>query len=205
MSESDLQGIRKNINNLANNQQNITHVVKESLTLINSTRIAVQENRKQINEIVGALVTLSVQLKTISTSLEKQVHKLDYFVNSYLRINRAVQEVQVMTAEVRTHVEHLYIQLNALALGHLTPSIMAPQDLKSLLLSIKTKLPRALRLPRNPDEDLWSFYKFLTCTSTTEDNKLLIILSIPLLDAQDNYSIYKVHNLPALMTIKVIL
>lgn len=64
MSESDLQGIRKNINNLANNQQKITHVVKESLTLINSTRIAVQENRKQINEIVGALVTLSVQLKT---------------------------------------------------------------------------------------------------------------------------------------------
>lgn len=41
---------------------------------------------------------------------------------------------KVMTAEVRNHVEHLYIQLNALALGHLTPSIMAPQDLKSLLL-----------------------------------------------------------------------
>lgn len=64
VSESDLQGITKNINNLANNQQKITHVVKESLTLINSTRIAVLENRKQINEIVGALVTLSVQLKT---------------------------------------------------------------------------------------------------------------------------------------------
>lgn len=70
-------------------------MVKESLTLINSTRIAVQENRQQINKIVGALVTLSVQLKNISTELEKQVHKLDYFVNSYLRINRAVQEVQV--------------------------------------------------------------------------------------------------------------
>lgn len=175
-------------------------MVKESLTLINSTRIAVQENRQQINKIVGALVTLSVQLKNISTELEKQVHKLDYFVNSYLRITRAVQEVQVMTAEVRNHVEHLYIQLNALALGHLTPSIMAPQDLKSLLLSIKTKLPRTLRLPENQDEDLWSFYKFLTCTSTTENNKLLIILSIPSIDVQDTYSIYKVHNLPALMT-----
>lgn len=57
MSEGDLQGIRNNINNLANNQQKITHVVKESLTLINSTRIAVQENRQQINEIVGSLVT----------------------------------------------------------------------------------------------------------------------------------------------------
>lgn len=154
VSESDLQGIRKNINNLANNQQKITHVAKENITLINSTRIAVEENRQQINEIVGALVTLSVQLKNISTGLEKQVHKLDYFVNSHLRINRAVQEVQVMTAKVRNHVENLYIQLNVLALGHLTPSIMAPQDLKSLLSLIKTKLPRTLRLPGNPDEDL---------------------------------------------------
>lgn len=75
MSEDYLQGIRNNINNLASNQQKITHVVRESLTLINSNRIAVQENRQQINEIIGALVFLSVQLKNISTSLEKQVQK----------------------------------------------------------------------------------------------------------------------------------
>lgn len=101
---------------------------------------------------------------------------------------------------MRNHVEHLYIRLNALALEHLTPSIMAPKNLKSLLVSIKKMLPRTLRLPGNSVEDLWSFYKFLTCTYTTENNKLLIILSIPLLHAQDTYSIYKVHNLPALMT-----
>lgn len=200
VSEDDLQGIRNNINNLANNQRKITHVIQESLTLINGTRLAVRENRQKMNEILGALVTLSDQLKNLTTGIEKQLHKLDYFVNSYLRINRAVQEIQVMTSEVRTHVEHLYIQLNALAIGHLTPSIMAPHDLKDLLLTIKTKLPRTLRLPGNPDEDLWSFYKFLTCTSTTADNKLLIILSIPLLDAQETYHVYKIHNIPALMT-----
>lgn len=61
-------------------------------------------------------------------------------------------------------------------------------------------MPRNLRLPGTPDEDLWSFYKFLTRTSTTENNKLLIILSKPLLHAQDTYNIYKVHNLPALVT-----
>lgn len=116
-----------------------------------------------------------------------------------MRIDRTAKEVQVMMSEVRNHVEHLYIQFNALALGHLTPSIMALQDLKSLLLSITTKLTRTLRLPGNLDE-LWSFNKFLTCSSTTEDNKLLIILSILLLDAQDTHSIYKVHNLSAFMT-----
>jgi uncharacterized coiled-coil protein SlyX len=200
VKEDELRGIQSNINRLAANQQKLTHVVSESLTLMNNTQIVVKENRQTIDEIIGSLAILTEKLQKIASNLEKQVHKLDYFTNSYLRINRAVEEVQMMTAEVRSHVEHLYIQLNALAIGHLTPSIMAPSELRSLLLTIKTKLPRTLQLPGNPDTDLWSFYKFLTCTSTTHDNKLLIILSIPLLDAQETYLIYRIHNLPALMT-----
>jgi hypothetical protein len=124
---------------------------------------------------------------------------LDYLTNAYLRVNKAVEEVQVMTSEVRVQIEHLYIQLNALALGHLTPSIMAPGELRSLLLDIKTTLPRTLQLPGNLDSDLWSFYKFLKCTSTTHNNQLLIVLSVPLLDARETYMIYKIHNLPALI------
>lgn len=95
----------------------------------------------------------------------------------------------------------MYIQFNALALGRLPPTIMAPQDFKSFLFS-QTKLPKTIRLPGNLD--IWSFYKFLTRMSTTENNKLLIIQLIPLLDAQNSYSIYKVHNLPALMLLRQI-
>lgn len=56
------------------------HILKMFFRIIiNSTRIAVQENRQQINEIMGALVTLSEQLKNIFTGLEMQVHKLRLF------------------------------------------------------------------------------------------------------------------------------
>lgn len=56
----------------------------------------------------------------------------------------------MMTSEVKTHLVHLYIQLNALALGHLTPSIIASQDLESLLLSIKNKFFRTQQLQGIP-------------------------------------------------------
>ena len=40
----------------------------------------------------------------MTSALEKKpVHKLDYFVNAYLRVSRAVQEVQAMKSEVRSH------------------------------------------------------------------------------------------------------
>ena len=82
MSEDDLRGIQTNLNGFASNQKKITHVLQQSLTIINSTRLAVKENRQKIDEVLGALVTLTQQLRNISTSLEKQVHKLDYFVNA---------------------------------------------------------------------------------------------------------------------------
>ena len=104
MSEDDLQGIQTNLNGLSSNQKKITHVLQQSLTIINSTRLAIKENRQKIDEILSALVTLTQQLRNISTSLEKQVHKLDYFVNANLRVSRAVQEVQAMTSEVCSHV-----------------------------------------------------------------------------------------------------
>ena len=39
-------------------------------------------------------------------------------------------------------------------------------------------------------------YKLLTCSTTFLDNKILIIISIPLLDQSDVYEIYHAYNLP---------
>jgi hypothetical protein len=38
--------------------------------------------------------------------------------------------------------------------------------------------------------------KLLTCSTTFLDNKILIIISIPLLDQSDVYEIYHAYNLP---------
>ena len=36
----------------------------------------------------------------------------------------------------------------------------------------------------------------LTCTAYLDGHKILIILSVPLLDQRERYDIYKIHNLP---------
>ena len=46
VSEDDLQSINRNINKLATNQRKISHVVAESLTLLNDTRVHVIQNRQ---------------------------------------------------------------------------------------------------------------------------------------------------------------
>lgn len=82
-----------------------------------------------------------------------------------------------------------------LSLGHLTPGLILQRELKRLLIEIKTKLPGTLQLPVDPNQDIWSFYKLLTCSTTIGDNK-----SVPLLDSSGKLEIFRAHVLPSVMS-----
>ena len=83
-----------------------------------------------------------------------------------------------------------------LSWGHLSPSVITPTNLKQLLKEISDKLPRYLELFGNPNEDMWFFYRFLTCTTILYDDKILTVILIPLLDANNRFEIYRTYNLP---------
>ena len=94
------------------------------------------------------------------------------------------------------YMEHLSSQLDMLSLGHVSPSIITPTNLKKLLLEMQSKLPHHLTLPEDPMENLWKYYQSLTCTTVLDEDKFLVIVSVPLLDRDTTFEIYKVSNTP---------
>ena len=82
-----------------------------------------------------------------------------------------------------------------LSLGHLSPSVIRPTDLRNSLLEVKSKLCAQFRLPFEPKEDLWHLYKTLTCTTLINEKKLVVVISIPLLDLLGQFEISSVYNL----------
>ncbi len=83
-----------------------------------------------------------------------------------------------------------------LALGHLSPDTISPNELATMLFQIKNQLPRSLKLPENPTRRLWKYYKILQCDSALEDDRILVFVTIPLLDSGGKYIVYEIHNLP---------
>lgn len=67
-------------------------------------------------------------------------------------------------------------------------------------MGIKTKLPGTLQLPADLNKDIWSFYELLTCSTTIDDNKILAVVSVPLLDSFGKLEIFKAHILPSVMS-----
>ena len=93
-------------------------------------------------------------------------------------------------------LKQLQIQLNMLSLGHLSPSMISPDEFRQLLKEIQTHLPFFLKLPSDPEKDLWDFYNTLTCRTVLDGNHIYVVVSVPLLDENSKYEVYKVHNLP---------
>ena len=72
---SDLNSVKRNLKLLSNNQQKLTHVMSESLTMLNVSRNEIGENRNKLNEVITAIRQLNVDLKIIQENNDKKIRQ----------------------------------------------------------------------------------------------------------------------------------
>lgn len=192
LDEADLSNIRANIRQLATDQQKIKHVLTNSMTFIKDNQQNIIENRRTINEIVSSLQE-SIAGQTM---LEQEMYTMQRFNDLYIHFDRTVSGLTEIVSVTRNHLQQLRLRLNMLSLGHLSPTIIPPAGLKQLLSEITNELPSHFKLPYDPETDLWSYYKILPCTTLIGEEDLVIVMTIPLLDASKQFEMFKTHNLP---------
>ena len=195
-TDSDLRDIRQAINELGENQKTLQHVSQRSLSIMNKSQHEVSLNRQRINKLNQGLGELSKELKQFASKTEDHVVALAKFVDYYLTLDSLAQNAQELVIEMVQHMEDLERQIDTLAGGDLSPGVIAPNKLKEALLEIAEKLPPTLRLPIDPTRNLWSFYQAIRCSTVFMDNKIVMLLNIPLINAVEMMEIYEVINLP---------
>ena len=157
VTDGDLSVIRSNVNKLAKNQEEISPVVRESLSIINTSRVQISENRQAIDNLITDIAQIDERLNLVTEELSKQIQELEAFISTYLQIDVVVEEIKQVISRVMMYLEHLQIQLNMLSLGRLAPSAITPQNLNALLKQIESESEPPLRLPGDPNNDIWIF------------------------------------------------
>ena len=101
---------------------------------------------------------------------------------------------------LRGDVDSLYEYMRALASQELNPIITPPDILKRILHRIMedVKYNARLRLCKDPETNIWSYYETVKLTPIVLQDYLMLILTIPLIDQSLQVNLYKVHNLPML-------
>ena len=115
-----------------------------------------------------------------------------------IRIELAKLTLGVMSPE--QNVNMIYEYMRVLSSRQPNPLIIPPDSLREVLTRVKDDMKRnpRLRLPEDPNIDIWNYYTIMKITPVVMNDFLLIILTIPLMDQSLEMDLYKVYNLPAL-------
>ena len=196
LTQGDLDLVQKHITTLENNQQNIVHVLEDSITILNTSRTEIAENRHSINDILSTLSAINNKINKITENLGNQINEVENFLQMYLKLDLIVDELKQTMQTALVLLENLKLQVSMLSTEKLSPLIISPMNLKETLKDIAAKLPRALRLPNDIERNLWKYYTYLKCATIVTNNQLMIVVSIPILDFSSKFEVYNVHNFP---------
>ena len=192
-SSKDVQKI-KAVQDLAKRHNDQGALLSEALSLINITRVDVEDNRHAINDLINATDYLLERTKEIK-HIKDKLNALRTFVISHTELNLIVTELRDNINKFRSHLKNLELTLDTLSLNKLAPSVISPTKLQNTLLTIQNGLPRNLQLPVDPTEDLFHYYKYLSCESFVVVHIFSTITMVPLLDASSKFNLFELHNL----------
>ena len=196
VSEHDLSLVQSNLHRLQNNQKNIVHVLHQALTLMNVSQVSIQENRHAINSIIDTIADFRNTYLSFQTKTDAEIGQLRNSVNVMFQCLTAVGKASTQVGHLQSHYERLLLQLHIMTTLKLTPHIIAPHLLSSMLIGLKSKLPASLSLPEDPMENIWFYYRKLKVTSAFHDGCLIFVVDLPLIQVDSQFDLFQIHSFP---------
>ena len=87
LSESDIEDVRRGINDLSKNQQTIIHVLEEQMSLLNVSRVQIAENRNAIIDLVKCVNLFDQRLRSLANFMMKRFKEIEMFMNLYTQMD----------------------------------------------------------------------------------------------------------------------
>ena len=77
-----------------------------------------------------------------------------------------------------------------LSSGKLSPALIDPTHLQKELISIQKQLLPTIRLPEDPIENVWHYFKYLILNYIPLVDKIIVLVKIPLVDNHSALNLY---------------
>ena len=181
--------LKSEVNALRANQDTIRTVLKDSLSIINLTRMEVKSNRIAINQVIEGMGQL------VST-FEGTVIPLREFVINHAQLQTNIGMARDLVTAESDLIAELQQKVAKLAAGRLSPTILPAPELVQILKGIEVEIPPELMLPQDPRERPFYYYKILTTNTIALEDELVIAIEIPLLDVARKLRIMEAIALP---------
>ena len=146
-------------------------------------------------------------LKSINTTVyhsKIEIQRLNYVHNFLLileDIDHRINQLQNGLEELEEDVATIYSYISTLGSKTVTPMLISPVDLKTILNNNQALILSYLSIPNDPNTNIWSC-EFLEIHPLIYNESLIISLIVPLVDSTFHLQLYHMHTI--LMVNKVL-
>ena len=144
VTEEQLEVVKGQVQSLVERQADIVHAIEESVSVLNVTRVELAENRHAINTITEVTRELRSKMEGATDQIVNTLLPFRQFVLTYFQIQLQLGELRDSLSRATTYITRIEMRLSHLSLGHLTPTILPPLKLQTMLLAVREKIPPGL-------------------------------------------------------------
>ena len=144
-----------------------------------------------------------LQLNNSMNSLSEGLKALEFsknFILAMLQLRNRLATMHDGMDNLKDDLSQIYEYMTSLTTHKVTPNLIPPTDLRDILEDVKAKLianPK-LALPIDKNANIWACYQFLKIDSFVHRDMLIVILTLPLIDKDLQFDLFKAHSLPLL-------
>lgn len=144
-----------------------------------------------------------LQLNNSMNSVSEGLKALEFsknFILAMLQLRNRLATMHDGMDNLKDDLSQIYEYMTSLTTHKVTPNLIPPTDLRDILEDVKAKLianPK-LALPIDKNANIWSYYQFLKIDSFVHRDMLIVILTLPLIDKDLQFDLFKAHSLPLL-------
>ena len=179
-------------------QNDMVHMIEDSMSVINATSFSAHENSRQLKRLADATAMLSDKLGNLSVSFQEDLAEVTRRMAASVAIATTARIIRDILDAARERVSHLERAWSETAAGRLSVHFLPPAALNKALLEITEQLPGKFHFPVKPNSaHLYQFYSFASVTAAlASDSKLRLFIQLPLADAARHFTAWQAVSVP---------
>ena len=199
----DLEKLNARLESQASNQKRIIQFEKEQATLLLAAQSKITENRQLLIHLKRTTGQMQVAIDKLEEAITdvyqqlKEIHILAHATSAVHDVQECIDILITAIDALRTEIAQLLIALQSAENGRLDRYFLDSNQLKEVLEEIKRKLPSTLQLAIQADNaQLYAYYEQVRVTTISMENKIRLMLDIPLTVPGMRFELTRIHSWP---------
>ena len=180
-SSNDYKNLVNNLSLLKNSHNSLVNDTRKLAGSLNLTHMVLKKHQGELDKLRTSLVGFQTRLFVINdalTSLLEQ-NSITYVL---LHVDYLLDRLTECEMVFHSQITRLCDIFSMMIQGRITPTLVNPEDIVSVLDKIIKKIPVNLQLSFENDFNIWHVYKYSVTTLILHEHEIHLVIRIPLAD-----------------------